>query len=236
MSATSSARPPDRSAAAGPDSSQSGSPSAAGATARNAASGDDVPGGVGNWIAVGVIRGAFGVQGALKVEPYTDIESSVLNRLDRWRIVAPAAARPRSGAARPVVPPAGPDAGRLPFRLPADVTVENCRQHGGVVIATLAPGISREQAIALKGAEVAVERADFPAPEADEYYWADLIGCAVSNPAGVALGQVLALDDNGAQAVLRLDSGILIPFVAAIILEVSPAQKRIVADWSADWL
>ena len=47
---------------------------------------------------------------------------------------------------------------------------------------------------------------------------------------------MLALDDNGAQAVLRLDSGILIPFVAAFILEVSPAQKRIVADWSADWL
>jgi 16S rRNA processing protein RimM len=212
---------------------QSGSPPAASATA----SAVDVCAGVGNWIAVGVIRGAFGVQGALKVEPYSDIESSVLNRLDRWRLVAPAAARPRPGAARSTVPPTMPDAaGRLPFRLPADLTVTNCRQHGGMVIATLAPGISREQAIALKGAEVMVERAEFPAPQADEYYWADLIGCAVSNPAGANLGKVLALDDNGAQAVLRLDSGILIPFVSAIVLEVSPAQKRIVADWSMDWL
>ena len=31
-----------------------------------------------DWVAVGVIRGAFGVHGALKVEPYTDVQSSVL--------------------------------------------------------------------------------------------------------------------------------------------------------------
>jgi 16S rRNA processing protein RimM len=105
-----------------------------------------------------------------------------------------------------------------------------------MVIATITPAITREQALALKGAEVLVDRTAFPATEPDEYYWADLIGCTVSNPAGESLGQVLALDDNGAQAVLRLDSGILIPFVAAIILEVAPAEKRIVADWSADWL
>ena len=174
----------------------------------------------GDWIAVGVIRGAFGVEGALKVEPYTDIESSVLNRLDRWRIEA----------TRAVAAP------RLPFPLPAQVKAQGRRQHGGLLIATIEPAISREQAMALKGAEVLVDRMQFPATEPDEYYWADLIGCAVSNPAGETLGQVLALDDNGGQAVLRLDSGILIPFVAAIVLEVLPAEKRIVADWSADWL
>ena len=175
-----------------------------------------------DWVAVGVIRGAFGVHGALKVEPYTDIESTVLNRLIHWRIAAPAAA---GMARRP-----------LPFALPAEVSAGERRQHGGLVIATITPAITREQAMALKGAEVLVARAEFPATDPDEYYWADLIGCTVANPAGESLGRVLALDDNGAQAVLRLDSGILIPFVAAIILEVAPAEKRIVADWSADWL
>jgi 16S rRNA processing protein RimM len=173
-----------------------------------------------DWVAVGVIRGAFGVHGALKVEPYTDVQSSVLNRLDQWRIEAPAAVA----------------AQRLPFALPAQVTVQSRRQHSGLLVATIEPAITREQAMALKGAEVLVDRSLFPATEPDEYYWADLIGCAVSNPAGESLGQVLALDDNGAQAVLRLDSGILIPFVAAIILEVMPAEKRILADWSSDWL
>jgi 16S rRNA processing protein RimM len=172
-----------------------------------------------NWIAVGVIRGAFGVHGALKVEPYTDIRSTVLNRLDDWRIEAPAVA-----------------ASGLPFTLPAQVAARSRRQHGGLLIATIEPAISREQAMALKGAEVLVDRELFPATDADEYYWADLIGCAVFNPAGEALGRVIALDDNGAQSVLRLDSGILIPFVATIILEVEPTKKRIVADWSADWL
>ena len=81
-----------------------------------------------------------------------------------------------------------------------------------------------------------VRRCDFPAPDPDEYYWADLIGCAVVDPSGQALGTVEALDDHGAQSVLRLDNGTLIPFVAAVVLEVAPAQKRIVADWSADWL
>jgi 16S rRNA processing protein RimM len=173
-----------------------------------------------DWIAVGVIRGAFGVHGALKVEPYTDIESTVLHRLDQWRIEA-----------TPTVA-----VSRLPFSLPAQVKAQGRRRHGGLLIATIEPAISREQAMALKGAAVLVDRTQFPATEPDEYYWADLIGCTVSNPAGETLGQVLALDDNGAQAVLRLDSGILIPFVAAIVIEVSPAQKRIVADWSADWL
>jgi 16S rRNA processing protein RimM len=182
----------------------------------------------GNWIAVGVIRGAFGVHGALKVEPFTDIQSTVLNRLDRWRIDAPS-----SGG----IPSASRGAaGGLPFTLPADIAVQTRRQHGGMVIATIAPAITREQAIALKGVEVLVDRKEFPASEPDEYYWADLIGCTVFNPDGVTLGQVLALDDNGAQAVLRLDNGILIPFVAAIVLEVAPAEKRIVADWAADWL
>ena len=44
------------------------------------------------------------------------------------------------------------------------------------------------------------------------------------------------MDDHGAQSVLRLDNGILIPFVPAHVLEVQPAEKRIVVDWSADWL
>jgi 16S rRNA processing protein RimM len=175
---------------------------------------------VDDWVAVGVIRGAFGVHGALKIEPYTDIEASVLNRLDHWRIQAPAAIA----------------SDRLPFPLPAQVKALARRRHAGLLVATIEPPITREQAMALKGAEVLVDRAQFPPAEPDEYYWADLIGCTVSNPAGESLGQVLALDDNGAQAVLRLDSGILIPFVAAIVLEVVPAEKRILADWSADWL
>ena len=181
----------------------------------------------GSWIAVGVIRGAFGVQGALKVQPYTDTESTVLNHVRRWRLQPVATGSPAQPSTKP---------GRqVPFPLPADVSVQSVKTHAGFVIATIAPAISREQALALKGTEVLVDRADFPAADADEYYWADLIGCAVLDPSGANLGTVEAVDDHGAQSVLRLDNGILILFVSAFILEVAPAQRRIVADWSADW-
>lgn len=182
----------------------------------------------GGWIAVGVIRGAFGVQGALKVEPYTGSESTVLNHVRRWRLQQPVAT---GSPAQPSTKPGR----QVPFPLPADVSVLVVKVHAGFIIATIAPAITREQALALKGTEVLVDRADFPAADADEYYWADLIGCAVLDPAGANLGTVEAVDDHGAQSVLRLDNGILIPFVSAFILEVATAQRRIVADWSADW-
>ena len=184
----------------------------------------------GGWIAVGVIRGAFGVQGALKVEPYTDVESTVLNHVRRWLLQAPA-----SGSATPAQPSTKPGR-QIPFELPAEVGVQATKQHAGFVIATITPAITREQALALKGSEVLVERVDFPAAEPDEYYWTDLIGCAVVTPSGAPLGTVEAVDDHGAQSVLRLDSGILIPFVSAFILQVAPTEKRIIADWAADWV
>jgi 16S rRNA processing protein RimM len=183
----------------------------------------------GKWIAVGVVRGAFGVQGALKIEPYTDIESTVLNRVRRWRMDRPGGAEPRAA-------PLPKRLVQLPFALPAAVDVNSTKNHGGFVIATIAPATTREQALALKGVEILVGRTDFPATGPDEYYWADLIGCQVVDPSGNALGIVEALDDHGAQSVLRLDNRILIPFVSTFILEVAPEQKRIVADWSTDWL
>ena len=141
-------------------------------------------------------------------------------RRRRWRLD-----RPAQGA----VP-------RSPLPLPADVTAGEARRHGGFIVATLDPSLTREQALALKGAEVLVDRADFPALDEDEYYWTDLIGCRVSNPAGDDLGVVAGLEDHGAHSVLRLANGMLIPFVAAYVLEVAPQARRIVADWSADWL
>jgi 16S rRNA processing protein RimM len=172
------------------------------------------------WVAVGVVRGAFGVRGAVKIEPYAGPDSSVLEHACRWRLERPA---PGTVA-------------RSPLPLPADVGTQDVQRHGAFIVATLEPPLTREEALALRGAEVMVDRADFPAPADDEYYWTDLIGCRVSNPAGEALGLVAGLEDHGAHSILRLDSGILIPFVAAYVLEVEPQAGRIVADWSADWL
>ena len=97
------------------------------------------------------------------------------------------------------------------------------------------PPLTREQALALKGVEIQVDRADFPPTQDDEFYHADLIGCEVIGQQGARLGTVVAVDDHGAQQVLRLDDGMLIPFVEAIVQSVDVAARRIQADWAADW-
>ena len=46
--------------------------------------------------------------------------------------------------------------------------------------------------------------ASFPQLAEDEYYWSDLIGLAVVNLQGEALGKVSDMMDNGAQSILRI--------------------------------
>ena len=115
-----------------------------------------------------------------------------------------------------------------------------CRVQGDALVAELVlldgqPPLTREQGLALKGVEIQVDRADFPPTQDDEFYHADLIGCEVIGQQGARLGTVVAVDDHGAQQVLRLDDGMLIPFVEAIVQSVDIAARRIQADWAADW-
>jgi len=88
-----------------------------------------------------------------------------------------------------------------------------------------------------------VPRSVFPKADEDEYYWVDLIGLAVENREGVALGTVRELLTTGPQTVLVLDGEVvegkpverMIPFVAAFIDQVDLAGRRIVVDWQPDY-
>lgn len=74
---------------------------------------------------------------------------------------------------------------------------------------------SREAAEALKGTGLYVPRDALPAIEDDEYYVADLIGCAVQRMDGAPLGAVKAVNDYGAGDVLEIEhKGVLwrLPF------------------------
>ena len=78
----------------------------------------------------------------------------------------------------------------------------------------------RNAAQALKGSEVALERAALPQNAKDEYYWADLVGLEVVNMRGEELGRVAGLFDNGAHAVMRVVAGEterLLPFVEQVV-------------------
>lgn len=177
-----------------------------------------------HWIGVGRIRGSHGVQGALKIEPYASAPDSVLRHVRRWRLADDISLRP---GPRPLVLPQIVRRGRC--RVQADMLVAE------VILLDGQPPLSREQAMALKGVEIQVDRADFPAPGDDEFYHSDLVGCEVIGQNEQHLGQVVAVDDHGAQQVLRLADGMLIPFVQAIVQSVDIGQKCIRVDWAADW-
>ncbi|OGQ18186.1 MAG: hypothetical protein A2138_15180 [Deltaproteobacteria bacterium RBG_16_71_12] len=103
-------------------------------------------------------------------------------------------------------------------------------------VAGYAPGVltlddvaDRDAADALRGVELFVRRADFPADPASVYL-VDLIGAAVVDEAGRALGTVEGFSDNGAQPLLSVarpgGSSVLVPFVPALVR--SAGQGRVV--------
>ena len=97
----------------------------------------------------------------------------------------------------------------------------------GYLIALRGVG-DRDQADALRGEEVRVDRAELPALEAGEMYAIDLIGYQVSDPQGNVRGVVEDLEEAGPQDLLRLDGGTLVPL--ALVTEVQPQARRIVVD------
>lgn len=182
-------------------------------------------------VTVGRVLSSYGVRGSLKIEPFNAPDESVLLLSRRWYLQRPAPGRPGQAASRLGV--------GLPIVLPARLAVESCRVHSAVLIASVVGIDTKEAADALRGCELGVSRADFPATTKEEFYWVDLIGCSVVTPAGLALGVVDSVNHYGAHPLLRLRAAqggeTLIPFVSAHVLEVDIAARRIVADWDPDF-
>jgi 16S rRNA processing protein RimM len=127
-----------------------------------------------------------------------------------------------------------------------ELAVRLARRHATSVVALLEGVGTRTQAEAMRGWTIHARREDFPPAGDDEYYWVDLIGCAVFNREGLELGTVSGLLDSGAQSILQLKTNAcpgegtkanerLIPFVDAYIVNVDTAARRIVVDWQPDY-
>jgi 16S rRNA processing protein RimM len=93
---------------------------------------------------------------------------------------------------------------------------------------------TREEAEALKGARLYAPRERLPALPDDEFYHADLIGLAVVDTGGAALGTLRAIHDFGAGDVLEIHAPgakpLLLPFTRATVPTVDLATGRIVVD------
>ncbi len=114
-----------------------------------------------------------------------------------------------------------------------------CRLHNDLLIAELACVADRTAAEAMSGTLVGVPRAFLPPTDADEYYWADLVGLEVVNVREQSMGRILGLIDTPANTVFRVGDGQaserLLPFVAAVVLEVDLQAGRVRVDWELDW-
>src|SRR5207253_10603509 len=82
--------------------------------------------------------------------------------------------------------------------------IREAKEHSDSIVALAHDIDDRAAAELLRGARVFVPRSSFPTAGTDEYYWVDLIGLAVVNREGVALGTVKDLMSTGPQTVLVL--------------------------------
>jgi 16S rRNA processing protein RimM len=103
---------------------------------------------------------------------------------------------------------------------PAEITVSK-RGAGGRPVVKLDRAVPR-------GATLAVRRDELPALEEDAYYVFQLVGLAVEEEGGRALGVVADVENGPANDALVLDSGLLLPLVEACVLELDVDAGRIV--------
>jgi 16S rRNA processing protein RimM len=115
--------------------------------------------------------------------------------------------------------------------------VANAKLHTNSLVAELVGISDRDQALALKGCEIAVPADTLPETAENEYYWTDLIGLSVVNLRGEAFGEVAQMLEAGAHDVLvvRGEREHLIPFVGKVVQHVDLATKLITVDWELDY-
>ncbi|MEO7403628.1 MAG: ribosome maturation factor RimM [Burkholderiales bacterium] len=120
-----------------------------------------------------------------------------------------------------------------------EIDVLEVRRAGDHLVARLAGCVDREQALALKGAEIAVPRSWLPAVDEGEVYWDELVGLNVVNEGSESLGVVSGFFSNGGHDVLRVKdlAGVerLIPYVAATVEEVDLQAGVVRVRWQRDW-
>lgn len=172
-------------------------------------------------VTVGYVTGAYGLNGWVKVKPFSADADALLIAKTWWL-----------------------DKPEL-----RDVTMLQSKTHSGEVVASLMGVADRNAAEALKGATVQIPRSHFPALDDGEFYWIDLIGSAVENMQGEQIGTIADMMDNGAHPIMRIErqgpdandatkmrsQEILIPFVGHFVKTVDQVQKKITVDWALDY-
>ncbi len=167
-------------------------------------------------VVLGKVVDAYGMNGSVKIHPFAD-DPGVWGGMPFWWL--------------------GHEGD--PPHLWRRVKKLKCREHSGMLLATIEGLSDRTAAEQARGVLVGAPRCALPATQKDEYYWGDLIGLEVFNLRDQRLGTVLGLIETPANDVLRVGDGDkaeqLLPFVAAVVLDVDVLARRVRVDWEADW-
>jgi 16S rRNA processing protein RimM len=159
-------------------------------------------------VLLGVVTGAHGLEGEVKVKTFTDVPESL-------------------GLYGPVTTADGRQLSVASVRSPK----------GGEAIVRFKGIAGRNAAESLKGQKLFVPRSALPEPEADEFYHVDLIGCAAEDKDGKSVGTVLAVHNFGAGDMLEIGEGgdtRFVPFTDDTVPSVDLKARRIVVALTAD--
>lgn len=165
---------------------------------------------------MGHVIGSFGVQGCIKVSPYTEHIDGLLEYSTWWL---------------------GRGDGQW-----REMEATNGHVNGNTLTVKLSKCNDRTEALQFKGMQIAIPRSHLPDLSEngdDGYYWSDLIGTTVINLQDEELGKVTGLLETGANDVLQVqnpsEKEILIPFIDHVIMRVDLKSLKIIVDWSADY-
>ena len=165
-------------------------------------------------IVLGRIVAPYGVRGWVRVHPFGDDPAS-WHKMPNWWL--------------------SPDVAGGSWQARA---VAGLRTQGAGWVAKLEGVDDRGAAEQLDGWFVGAPKGELPSTAKDEFYWADLVGLAVTNEAGESLGRVTSLLETGAHDVLVVKDGEqerLLPFVEQVVTSVDVVGGCIRVLWGKDW-
>lgn len=156
-------------------------------------------------IVVGVIAGAFGVKGEVRLKSFCAMPEDIAN-----------------------YSPLHSEAG-------VEYTVKINRSIKNAFAARLSGVRFKDEADALRGMKLYADRSLLPALPDDEYYYTDLIGLEVSDTGGTVLGKIADIQDHGAGDILdirgpALKSALLLPFTHEIVPTVDLSSGRVIVN------
>ena len=175
-------------------------------------------------IELGKIVGVWGVKGWLKIFSYTRNRQDI-GQYAEWLLVPQRLKSPKNASDW------------------QSVQVKHCRTQGQNIVAQLDGVDDRDQAHAMIGQKIFIQRSQLPNLPEGQYYWMQLIGLDVVTTQGEALGTVTSMLETGANDVFVVTDSPendkqerLIPNIDEVVAEVDLTTNTLTVDWDKDFL